>query len=43
MASLKVLGTLDVEDKLDLPNDLGLTQEGRPSFEGTRGGQCLPT
>lgn len=34
---------LDVKDKLDLPNDLGLTPrraDGRPSFERTPGGQC---
>lgn len=29
VASLKVLGTLDDKDKLDLPNDLGLTPGGK--------------
>lgn len=29
VASLRVLGTLIVKDKLDLSNDLGLTLEGK--------------
>ena len=41
VVSLKVLRTPDIRDKLDLPNGLGLTQQGTPSFERTPRRQCL--